>query len=411
MRSGAFSTIQRNIITNKNISKRNGYLAILLVALGIISTNTRCVVGLSILGGNQGPYGSGIPTLDDLGQFVEHVEDELIGHDAPGVPDNLPEDVPHPVKVNNWASNLKVGQIGGVAVNPSDQPVIFHRGPVAWNAKSFNYVTNNLNEPRTPIGEDTIVTLDPDSGKVVSSWGKGMFYMPHGLTIDGEGNTYVTDVGLHQVMRFPAGQTKPDLVLGVAFESGKDEKHFCKPTDVAVSERTGDFFVADGYCNSRILKFSSDGKLKQIIDGDWDVPHSLALFDESDVLCVANREGKAIDCMKAGIERPLYANRDETGQKVTSYKGVGRPYAIDGKGTALLTVSVSPSIRGLTIDTASDNHPIIDEWGKNDKLTSPHDIAISLTGDAIYVAEITPGKGPKLQKYDVMAEDNNMDSL
>ena len=36
--------------------------------------------------------------------------------------------------------------------------------------------------------------------------------------------------------------------------------------------------------------------------------------------------------MKAGIERPLYANRDETGQKVTTYKGVGRPYAIDGKG-------------------------------------------------------------------------------
>merc|ERR1712080_153183 len=151
-----------------------------------------------------------------------------------------------------------------------------------------------------------------------------------GLTIDGEGNTYVTDVGLHQVMRFPAGKTKPDLVLGVAFVSGTDEKHFCKPTDVAVSERTGDFFVADGYCNSRILKFSSDGKLKQIINGDWDVPHSLALFDESDVLCVANREGKRIDCMKAGIERPLYANRDETGQKVTSYKGVGRPYAIEG---------------------------------------------------------------------------------
>merc|ERR1712080_61811 len=117
-----------------------------------------------------------------------------------------------------------------------------------------------------------------------------------GLTIDGEGNTYVTDVGLHQVMRFPAGKTKPDLVLGVAFVSGTDEKHFCKPTDVAVSERTGDFFVADGYCNSRILKFSSDGKLLQIIDGDWTIPHSLALFEESDVLCVANREGQRVDC-------------------------------------------------------------------------------------------------------------------
>ena len=42
------------------------------------------------------------------------------------------EDVPHPVKINNWAGDLKVGQIGGVAVNTADQPVIFHRGPVEW---------------------------------------------------------------------------------------------------------------------------------------------------------------------------------------------------------------------------------------------------------------------------------------
>ena len=45
------------------------------------------------------------------------------------------------------------------------------------------------------------MTLDPDSGKVISSYGKGLFLMPHGLTIDEEGNHYVTDVGLHQVMR------------------------------------------------------------------------------------------------------------------------------------------------------------------------------------------------------------------
>ena len=67
--------------------------------------------------------------------------------------------------------------------------------------RTFNFKTNNLNEPKTRIDEDTILTLDPDSGKVLSSWGKGMFYMPHGLTIDADGNTYVTDVGLHQVMR------------------------------------------------------------------------------------------------------------------------------------------------------------------------------------------------------------------
>jgi peptidylamidoglycolate lyase len=40
---------------------------------------------------------------------------------------------------------------------------------------------------------------------------------------------------------------------------GSDETHFCKPTDVAVA-KSGEVFVSDGYCNSRIIKFSADGK-------------------------------------------------------------------------------------------------------------------------------------------------------
>ena len=86
--------------------------------------------------------------------------------------------------------------------------------------------------------------------------------MPHGLKIDPEGNIWVTDVGLHQVMKFERGQTKPSLgkkktflyryfhlkflVLGTKFVPGNDEKHFCKPTSVAVSS-SGLIFVADGY--------------------------------------------------------------------------------------------------------------------------------------------------------------------
>jgi len=40
---------------------------------------------------------------------------------------------------------------------------------------------------------------------------------------------------------------------------GTSNDCFCKPTDVAVS-KSGEFFVADGYCNSRIMKFDKDGK-------------------------------------------------------------------------------------------------------------------------------------------------------
>ena len=65
----------------------------------------------------------------------------------------------------------------------------------------------------TLIGEDVIVTLDSESGKPLHSFGKDMFLMPHGLTIDNEGNHYVTDVGLHQVLRVTICQMSVDSLF------------------------------------------------------------------------------------------------------------------------------------------------------------------------------------------------------
>jgi len=59
--------------------------------------------------------------------------------------------------------------------------------------------------------------------------------------------------------------------------------------------------------------------------------------------------------------------------------------------------------RGITIDTASQTPRVLDSWGDNGDLRSPHDIAISLTGDAIYVAETgTGGVGNNIRKFEVI---------
>ena len=79
MLSGDLSTTRRG--ANVSIT------LFLVVACLLFSSNIKWIEGLSILGGNQGPYGAHIPSLDDLGQLVDHVEDELIGHDASEVPD------------------------------------------------------------------------------------------------------------------------------------------------------------------------------------------------------------------------------------------------------------------------------------------------------------------------------------
>lgn len=84
--------------------------------------------------------------------------------------------------------------------------------------------------------------------------------MPHGLTIDYYNNIWLTDVALHQVFKYDSTGTDILLVLGVKFEPGGDKSHFCKPTSVAVLPN-GDFFVADGYCNSRIVKYSKSGSI------------------------------------------------------------------------------------------------------------------------------------------------------
>lgn len=47
-------------------------------------------------------------------------------------------------------------------------------------------------------------------------------------------------------MKIPKGSHEPTLTLGVHLTPGSDDKHFCKPTDVAVASN-GDFFVSDGY--------------------------------------------------------------------------------------------------------------------------------------------------------------------
>lgn len=87
--------------------------------------------------------------------------------------------------------------------------------------------------------------------------------MPHGITIDHENNVWLTDVALHQVFKFgPRSENISEnllMTLGTRFVPGNDLDKFCKPTSVAVVT-SGEFYVADGYCNSRIVKFTAEGR-------------------------------------------------------------------------------------------------------------------------------------------------------
>jgi peptidylamidoglycolate lyase len=129
---------------------------------------------------------------------------------------------------------------------------------------SFNSTNHFQQLHLGPIPEHTVLTLDPQNGRVLGRWGDNLFYMPHGLTIDRHDNLWVTDVALHQAFKFKPGELTPVLTFGQRFVPGSSKNHLCMPTSIAVASE-GEVFIADGYCNSRILKFNAAGVLLRVI--------------------------------------------------------------------------------------------------------------------------------------------------
>jgi hypothetical protein len=102
------------------------------------------------------------------------------------------------------------------------------------------------------------VVLTP-AGDVVRTWGENLFRVAHGLRIDRKGFLWVTDNADNFVQKYsPEGKLL--LTLGQrGAAGGNDSKtNFDGPADVFVLP-DGDILVADGYRNSRIVRFASDG--------------------------------------------------------------------------------------------------------------------------------------------------------
>ncbi|XP_068780449.1 peptidyl-glycine alpha-amidating monooxygenase isoform X5 [Struthio camelus] len=213
----------------------------------------------------------------------------------------------HIDEVVDWPGlDLKLGQVSGLALDPENNLVVFHRGDHVWDENSFDSKFVYQQRGVGPIEQNTILVLNPSNAQLLHSMGKNLFYLPHGLSIDKNGNYWVTDVALHQVFKLGADDKEPLLILGTALQPGSDKNHFCQPTDVAVDPITGSIYVSDGYCNSRIVQFSPNGlyikqwgeetSLDRARPGQFHIPHSLALVPDFSQLCVADRENGRIQC-------------------------------------------------------------------------------------------------------------------
>lgn len=150
-------------------------------------------------------------------------------------------------------------------------------------------------------GRVPVQVFDAD-GKLIRSWGEGLFRKPHGLALDREDCVWITDIGAHTVTRLsPDGE--PQLQLGTPGEPGNDATHFNQPTDVAIAS-DGTVYVSDGYGNNRVVIFDRDGNyLKQFGEegakpGQFRLPHALVI-DAQDRLYVADRSNARIQVFDA----------------------------------------------------------------------------------------------------------------
>ena len=216
-----------------------------------------------------------------------------------------------------------LGQCVGVGVDSRSNVFVFHHSGREWTTPF----------PRDPIARPTVSLLDGRSGKLLATWGAGLFIMPHGLTVDAQDNVWVTDVGRHQVLKFTA-DGKLLLALGERGRPGADRTHFNRPTDVAVLP-DGSCYVSDGYENSRVVRFNSEGRYEfewggaGHAPGQFDLPHGLAV----------DRSGRVFVCDRSNDRIQVF---DPRGRFLAAWKGpqIGRPYG----------VSVGPEGRVFVVD-------------------------------------------------------------
>ena len=280
-----------------------------------------------------------------------------------------------------------LGSAAGVGVNSRGDVLVFHRAGRTWSEPL----------PLDVLKPPAVAVFDGRSGRLLLEWGANQFAMPHGLTVDAQDNVWLTDVALHQVFKFsPDGRLL--MVLGERGVPGADERHFNRPTDIAVLA-DGSFYVSDGYRNTRVAKFSADGKFMYqwgrpgAGPGEFDTPHAIVV-DTSGLVYVADRQNDRVQVF------------DANGQFIRQIKSpeVGRPYGLALLSQGRLVVAdggeqpqSEPDRSGVAIaDIAGRVLQRIGRFGNYDgEFRLAHDVATDGSGN-LYVVDIT---GQRVQKF------------
>jgi DNA-binding beta-propeller fold protein YncE len=239
--------------------------------------------------------------------------------------------------------------------------------------------------------KDPPVLVFDRAGTFLNAWGSSAIRDPHGIYIGPDDLVYLTDRDDHVALKFTL-DGRPLSILGergTHSDTGCEEDGalvpraagpFNKPTEMVVHP-SGELYVTDGYRNSRVHRFSADGRLLdswgtpgKTAPGEFHLPHSLWI-DPQGTLYVCDRENNRIQVFTA------------TGQYVTQWTDIHRPTDIYMDAQDIVYISdLKPAITVMN----KQGH-VIARWD------SPmgHGLWVDSVGD-IYLADVL-GKG--ITKY------------
>lgn len=288
--------------------------------------------------------------------------------------------------VKGWGElpeGWEFGMVVGVAVNSKDQIYVYHRS------------------------EHPMIVFDTD-GNMTDSWGEDELKVAHGLFIDSDDNVYTTDLETHTVKKFTQ---EGELLMTIGKDGEPAEQMsgnpFNMPTDIAIGP-SGDIFITDGYGNSRIHRFTPEGKHVNSWGetgsgpGQFNLPHGI-FFDAEGLLYMGDRENSRIQVFT------------EDGEFIKEIGDLARPDDIYIDGNGIMYVSELGSFTGLMpgmAEPSPDSPParvsildlegnVLARWGGKERgaigdFESPHAIWTDSRGD-LYIGETLDGK--RIQKF------------
>lgn len=253
-------------------------------------------------------------------------------------------------------------------------------GMVSWVAADRNGLVYLLQRGDKA---DPVIVVDRH-GKIVRSWGKGLYTTPHAIRIDRQGDVWTTDAASSMVYKFsPEGKTLLQIEVG-----GQPSPcgNFCSTTDIAFAPN-GNLFIADGYRNARILEYSPGGqKLREwgsagTGPGQFRLPHSIEI-DEHGTVYVADRENGRIQRF------------DAQGRYLGEWSQYGKTFGLELTKDAMWLSSIPRGPNGtpgwlIKVDRASGTLlGYVDAMGN-------HGLAVMPNGDLLQA----PGPNQMPQQY------------